>query len=238
MPWQLQLFMPPAYSRPPNMKKRFLFCPLLCAACVWLVLNASADPILPFQQPISDQLNADLLVSPSDKTLNSANNAFHKTSKSLSGDISILHNLDKLLADVPGYSSLLDNAANDYQADFQVRRDVIDQQLIPAPISANKTTARSSIASLDKAISNSVHAASTEARITRLKTVATKLNSASNAVQRALYTPLGFSSMVAHIGALSDGEQQGSVVAAASFQTADGSFIGEFNERTTQAFWK
>ena len=210
---------------------RFLLCPLLCVAS--FVLTANADPLLSFQQPIADQLNTDLLATPGDKTLNSALNTFHKTSKSLSSDISILRSLDKLLADRAGYGSLLDDAANDYQADFQSRRDAIDQQLIPAPISVNKTTARSSIASLDKAISNSVNAASTELRITRLKTVATRLTSASNAVQRALNTPLGFSSMVAHIGALSFNTSKGSIVSSASFQTTDGNFIGGYTTNGT-----
>ena len=210
------------------MKMRFLLGSLLCVASVALVLNTSADPILSFQQPIADQLTADLAANSADKTLNSALNTFHKTSKSLSGDISILRSLDKLLADRAGYGPLLDTAANGYQADFQSRRDELNNQVIPAPISANKALARTAIAGVDKALSNAVHAASTATRITRLQLAATKLAFASNAVQRALHTPLGFSSMVAHVGALSFNTSKGSVVSSASFQTADGTFIGDY----------
>jgi hypothetical protein len=52
-------------------------------------------------------------------------------------------------------------------------------------------------------------------------------------VQRALKTPLGFSSMVAHIGALSFNTAKGSIVSSASFQTTDGNFIGGFTTNGT-----
>jgi hypothetical protein len=216
------------HTRAANMKMCLLLRPLLSIACATLVLCANADPILPYQQPIADQLAIDQGINNGDKTINKAVNTFHKTSKSLNSDISILRSLNKLLADTPGYASLLDNAANAYQSDFQGRRDELNEQIIPAPLGVNKTFARSSIAKVDKALSNAVNAATTTLRISSLSTAASKLASASNAVQRALKSPVGFSSMFAHIGELSFTTTKGSVVAAANFQTADGTFIGEF----------
>jgi hypothetical protein len=86
------------------MKKHFV-CSVLIALA--LVPAASADPILPYQQPIEQQLTADLNGGTGNTaTLSKALTAYGKKSKSLSSDISILRNLNDLLADEAGYESL------------------------------------------------------------------------------------------------------------------------------------
>jgi len=216
------------------MKMRFLVRPLLClASLLALVSNSSADPILAFQKPIENQLTNDLVANPGNRTLINGLNAYRKPSKSLNTDITILRNLNKTLASTAGYLTLIETAANDYQADFQSRRDAIVQQLVPAPLGVNRTAARLTIATVDKAISNAVNAASFSTRLVRLATVASKLSSASNSVQRALRSPLGFSAMTANIGRLSFESKKGSVAGSPNFQTDDGTFIGEFTTNGT-----
>ncbi len=216
------------------MKLRFLLSSLSCAVSATLVFQAGADPILPYQQPIEQQLTSDINGGIGDlRTLNSALRSYHKTSKSLSGDTTILRSLDKLLAATPTYVPLLSNAANAYQSDFQGRRDELNEQLIPAGLNVNKTYARSALVRVNNALSNAVHAATTSTRITRLQTAASKLAAASNAVQRALRTPLGFSSMMAHIGALSFQSSRGSITGGANFRTAEGTFVGQFTTNGT-----
>lgn len=202
---------------------------LLCGVSFAVILSSSADPILPFQQPIADQLNNDLAINSSDKTLNAALNKFHKTSKSLSGDITILRGLNSLLMDTAGYPPLLDAAANDYQSDFQLRRDALNEQLIPAPITATKTLAHTALIGLDKALSNAVNSVSTSARLTRLQSAATKLASASNAVQRALKAKsLPFSSVVARIGQLSMNATKLTAINGPAFVSGTGTASGQF----------
>ena len=216
------------------MKMCLLLGSWLLAASAALVLNSSADPVLPYQQPIAQQLTNDLAMHVGDaKTLNSALTTFHRTSKSLSGDTSILRGLDKLLAGTSNYIPLLSNAARAYQLDFQGRRDALNQRLIPAGLGVNKTFARTAIARVDNALSNAVHAATTSTRITRLQTAAQNFSAALNAVQNARNTRLGFSSMIAQIGALSFQPIKGSINGAANFQTADGTFIGQFTSNGT-----
>ncbi len=106
------------------MKMRFLQLPSLLFASAALVISSSADPILPYQDPIAAQLTADLNAGTGDaQTLNRALSAYHKTSKSLKSDIGILKNLNSILADTAGYPPLLLGASVAYQSDFQGRRD-------------------------------------------------------------------------------------------------------------------
>ncbi len=216
------------------MKMRFHIRSLLAIVSACAFVSATcADPILPYQAPIKDQLTADLANDPGNKALISGLAAYGKTSKSLGGDISILRRLDRTLDELSGYPSLIESAANDYQSDFQARRDAIRQQLVPAPLGLNRTAAHLSILNLDKAISNAVHAASVSTRLSRLSMVASRLTTASNSVQRALKSKLGVSAMTANIGRLSFESRRGSVVGSPNFQTDNGTFIGEFTENGT-----
>jgi hypothetical protein len=210
------------------MKIHLLVGPVLLG-CV-LVPFAPADPILPYQQPIEQQLTTDLNGGAGNAaTLNRALNAYHRASRSLSGDISILRSLNDLLASESGYASLLADAANAYLADFQPRRDAIVEQLRPAPRSTSKTLARKQIRRLDGALSNAVDAASTAQEISALQSAAAKLINTSNTVQRALRAPIGLSSMVARIGALSFQSTRGFIVGGTNFTSAPGAGSGAFD---------
>ncbi len=213
------------------MMMRFLFGSALFAACSTLVWDASADPILPYSQPVSVQLTNDLNGgSPAARTLEKALQAYHKTSKNLRGDTTILRNLNNLLGEVSGYAPLLADATSGYQADFQVRRDEITAQLIPAPISANKTAARTALTRVNNSLSNAVLAATTAKRIQHLQSAAQRLAAASNNVQRALRTKPGLSQMAARIGKLSFNATKGEVVGGGNFYNNVGGTIGEFSE--------
>ena len=174
---------------------------MLLTAASLLAWNAKADPILPYSQPVAAQLTSDINGgSPDVKTLERALKSFHATSKSLRGDANILRNLNTTLNPIAGYAPLLTNAALDYQADFQLRRDEITGQLIPAPISANKTSARSALTRVNNSLSNAVLATTTAKRIQHLQNAASLLATASNSVQRARHTRPGRSQIVARHG--------------------------------------
>jgi hypothetical protein len=210
------------------MKMHFVCSALIALA---LVPAASADPILPYQQPIEQQLTADLNAGTGNTaTLNKALTAYGKASKSLSSDISILRNLNDLLADEAGYESLLADAASAYLSDFQVRRNVLGEQLRPAPRSSTKTTAQKQLRRLDGSLSNAVNATSTAQRISALQSSATKLINTSNTVQRALRTRSGLSSMVAQIGAISFQSTRGFIAGGTNFSAAPGTGVGVFND--------
>lgn len=211
------------------MKMRFLVRSALFAVCVSLVWPAAADPILPYQQPVAVQLTNDLNGGgPDAPTLQRAINSFHARSKNLRGDTTILRNLNNLLGGIAAYPPLLTNAALDYQADFQLRRDEITAQLLPAPISANKTAARTALTRVNISLSNAVIATTTARRIQRLQTAAQQLAAASNSVQRALRTRPGLSKMVARIGGLSFNSDRGQVIGSGDFFNNVGATIGEF----------
>ena len=210
-----------------NMLSRSAFLSLLVG--VVSVFQAAADPILPYQQPIAAQLNNDLNAHTGDlKTLNKALDAYHKTSKSLNGDLTILKNLNSLLDTTAGYAPLLSDAAANYLTDFQVRRDAIREQLRPAPRSATKNSANRTLAQLDNALSNAVLHTVTSKRITDLQSAAQRLTSASNTVQRALRQPLRLSSLGARIGVLKFQSNRGTVAGDTSFLTSSGTTIGDF----------
>jgi hypothetical protein len=211
------------------MKKRFLLGSVLLATGCLLVQDAAADPILPYSQPVAVQLTNDINASsPETPTLLKALNAYHATSTSLYKDTVILRNLNNLLDEVAGYDPLLEDAALDYQEDFGIRRDEITAQLIPAPISANKTSARRALTRVSNTLSNAAIATTMAKRISRLQTAAKQLNAASNSVQRALRTKAGLSKMVASIGALSFSSEKGQVIGGGDFMNNEGSTIGEF----------
>jgi hypothetical protein len=229
-PAQLQLFFAPAYSRTKFMKMRFLRGSLVLTVAGLLVFNAKADPILPYSQPIAVQLTNDINGgSPDVKTLERALKSFHTTSKSLRGDANILRSLNTTLTPIISYAPLLTNAALDYQADFQLRRDEITGQLIPAPISANKTSARTALTRVNNSLSNAVIAPTTAKRIQHLQTAASQLTLASNSVQRALRTRPGLSKMVARIGGLSFNSDKGQVVGGGNFYNDEGGAVGRFS---------
>ena len=229
-PAQLQLFFAPAYSRTKFMKMRFLQGSLLLTVAGLLAWNAKADPILPYLQPVAVQLTDDINAgSPDVRTLERALKSFHQTSKTLRSDANILRSLNTSLNSITGYAPLLTNAALDYQADFQLRRDEITGQLIPAPISANKTSARTALTRVNNSLSNAVIATTTARRIQFLQTAAQQLASASNSVQRALRTKPGLSKMVARIGGLSFNSDRGQIIGSGNFFNDVGTTVGEFS---------
>jgi len=216
------------------MKKHLL---LLSLCFVAMLAPLHADPILPYQQPIAAQLTNDLNSGGGDTaTLNKALDTYHRNSKSLNGDISILRDLNNLLATTPNYPALLANAAADYLTDFQGRRDELYEQLRPAPRSTTKDSARKQLSRIDKALSNAEMAVVTSERIKHLGTAAEKFPNASNTVQRALKQPVGLSSVVAHIGALKFKATKGSITGGTNFQAGGGLAFGEFSSNGVLSF--
>jgi hypothetical protein len=212
------------------MKMPLLLRSLLTAAALsFSLLNAGAQPILPYQQPIEQQLRDDIAAGSGDlKTLNRALDAYNRTSRSLTGDIGILRDLNSLLATNPNYPTLLSDAANAYLGDFQGRRDQLAEQLRPAPRSATKTSAQTLLRKLDMSLSNAVVAADTTDRIKHLQSAAAKIPQTSNTVQRALRAPIGLSSVFARIGALRFASVRGGIAGGPTFQSDPGTAIGEF----------
>lgn len=157
-----------------------------------------ADPLLPYSQPIATKLSNDMVTAEA----RSALRAYHRPSKSLSTDISILRNLNNLLAGNPEYDPLLADAVSGYTADFQARQEAIRVQALPAPLSKPRTN---SFGRLDFIRNLLVNTATNEDRGTQLRqlnTVAGRLIPASNMVQRALSAPVGNGGVWANIGRL------------------------------------
>jgi hypothetical protein len=211
------------------MKMRFLLLPALLVTGL-AALECAADPILPYQQPIEAQLTNDLAAgSPDARTLERALATYHRTSKSLRGDTTILRSLNSRLTTVAGYGVLLSNAAVAYKDDFLLRHEELEQQLVPAPISANKTAARTALTRVENSLSNALHATSDTARIRNLHTAAQRLAAASNSVQVALRTRPGLSVMVARVGSLSFNTERGRIAGSADFVSGTGGAVGEFS---------
>ena len=211
-----------------NMLSRSAFLSLLVG--VASVFQASADPILPYQQQIEMRLTNQIALGVGDLTaLNKALDAFHKKSKNLSGDITILQNLNNILDEELGYPPLISDAATDYLTDFSVRRDVLYELLRPAPRSSTKDSARKSLGKLDNALSNAVIATNITSELSYLQTAAQKLNTSSNNVQMALKQPIRLSSMGAFIGALKFRSSAGYVTGGTNFATNPGTAVGEFS---------
>jgi hypothetical protein len=188
-----------------------------------------ADPILPYQQPIAQQLTNDIDGGTGDaNTLNRALTTYHRASRSLSGDIGILRDLNNLLASNPNYPTLLSNAASAYLTDFQARRDAMREQLRPAPRSTTKDSANLLLRKIDRALATAEVATATTDRIQSLATAATKIPVASNTVQRALKQRIGLSSMSARIGVLKFTSSKGFITGGTNFQSGTGATIGEF----------
>jgi hypothetical protein len=213
---------------PANMKMHLLLSSLLIMGAALPVSEACADPILPYQQPIEQQLTNDLAMGSGDaNTLTKALDTYHRTSKSLSSDIGILRDLDNLLAETPNYPALLTNAANDYLNDFEIRRDALVEQLRPAPISTTKTSAQKMLDKITAALSNAENATVLSKRIAYLQTAATKIPPTSNTIQRALRTKVGLSVMKAKVGVLKFKSTRGGITGG-TFQTEVGNAIGDF----------
>jgi hypothetical protein len=210
------------------MKVHFLLCSALFVAAV---LTTHADPILPYQQPIAQQLTNDIEGGSGDlTTLNRALDTFHRTSKSLNGDISILRDLNNLLASNPNYPTLLADAAAGYLGDFHGRHDALRTDLLPAPRSSVKDSARRLLNRINNALAEADVATTTSERIKELGTAAAKLPNASNTVQRALRQKQGLSSMVARIGALRFSSSKGFIAGGTNFHPGIGATVGEFTK--------
>ena len=212
------------------MKMHLLLNSLLTiSAASLLVFRAGADPILPYQLPIAQQLTNDIDSGTGDqRTFGSANRAYHQRSRSLSGDITILRSLNSLLAEEPNYPTLLKMAADNYLADFTARRAALAEQLRPAPRSSTKNSARSLLLRIDRSLTNAAAATSTADEINSLASAATRLDTASNTVQRALHQPVGLSSMSARIGALGFQSTRGFIAGGTNFQSTEGTGNGVF----------
>jgi hypothetical protein len=205
------------------------FAPVLLSLATALFVNA--DPILPYQQPIFQQITNDLEMGTGNATaLNKALTTYERNSKSLSGDIGILRDLNNLLADEPNYPALLANAISSYTTDFEGRRDALREQLRPAPRTTTKTSAQSLLRKIDRALGTAEIATATSAQIKALADAAAKIPTASNTIQRALRAPVGLSSMVAKIGALKFNATRGFIAGGTNFQTGVGATIGEFEK--------
>jgi hypothetical protein len=212
------------------MKTPVLLGCLLLVASVALVFEAGADPILPYQQPIAQQLTNDIAGGAGDANiLNKALSTYHRSSKSLQGDISILRDLNDLLATTPNYPALLAEAAAAYLTDFSGRRDELYEQVRPAPRSTTKDSAKKLLGKIDAALSSAELATNTSDRIKHLGTAAGKFPNTSNTVQRALKQPIGLSSMIARVGALKFKSTKGFITGGTNFQSNTGTTIGEFS---------
>jgi hypothetical protein len=214
------------------MKMRFLLGSLLVA---WLALlpvfRAVADPILPFQKPIEQRLTNEIAlgIGPQD-TLNKALNAYHKTSKSLNGDLSILSNLNGLLNDVTGYPPLVVQAADDYMAELHIRNVELTMELIPAPLTDTRKNTTRQLTKVETTLSKAATAAeetNTTSQISKLSNAASQQKSASNMVQQSLGKPIGLSSMNAYVGSIYFKSSKGTTVGGTNFTSRLGTAIGE-----------
>jgi hypothetical protein len=211
------------------MKLHLVLCSALLLTAA--IVPVQADPILPYQQPIAQQLTNDIEGGGGNvNTLNKALDTFHRNSKSLNGDISILRDLNTLLASEPNYPTLLANAADAYLTDFQGRRDALREQLRPAPRSKVKDSANRLLQKIDRALATAEVATATSDQIKSLGTAAAKFPQASNTVQRALRQPIGLSSMVARIGALRFTSSKGFIAGGTNFHPNIGAVVGEFTK--------
>lgn len=208
------------------------FHQLLVCSVLWIFAASPllhADPVLPYQDPIRQQIESDLSGGGGDvNTLNKALDTYHRNSRSLSGDIGILRDLNALLADMPNYPALLAAAADAYRGDFEGRRDGLREQLRPAPRSTTKDSANRLLRKIDKALGTADVATATSDQIKALGQAAARFPITSNTVRRALRAPIGLSSMVARIGALKFASSRGGITGGTNFNANQGATIGEF----------
>jgi len=213
------------------MKMRFLPVSVLatCAALLF-VFRLTADPIYPYQQPIEQRLiNEIALGIGPQSTLNKALNAYHKSSKSIGGDLSILGNLNKLLNDVTGYPPLLSQAANDYMASLLAMNVELAVELVPAPLTSTRQYAINQLRRVETTLSQAASATTTGAQISKLSNAASQQKTASNQVQQALHQPIGFSSMYARVGLITFKSANGSTSGGTNFSSGVGTAIGELS---------
>lgn len=210
-----------------NMLSRSASLTLL--AGVVSVFQAVADPVLPFQKPIEQRLTNEIALGIGNQTtLNKALDAYQKKSKALSGDTTILNNLNNLLDTTTGYPPLISDAATTYLSYFQVQRDELYNQLRPAPLSSTRTSAVKKLAKLDNVLSNAVLATTISKQISDLQSAAQKIPDASNTIRMALKQPIRLSSMTAMIGALKFKSSSGYVSGGTNFATGEGAMVGDF----------
>ena len=203
------------------------FAPVLLSLAAVMFVNA--DPLLPFQKPIFQQITNDMENGGVDaNTLDKALNIYQRTSRSLSGDIGILRDLNSLLADEPNYPTLLANAAAAYTTDFEGRRDALREQLRTAPRGTVKDSANTLLRKIDKSLATAEVATAISSQIKALANAAAKIPATSNTIQRALRQPIGLSSMSARIGVLKFTATKGFIAGGTNFQTGPGATIGEF----------
>jgi hypothetical protein len=231
---QLQLFRSTAYSARLIMKMHLLFNSwLMVGAASLLVFRAAADPILPYQQPIAEQLTNDINSGTGhQRTFASANDVFNRRSRSLYGDISILRDLNSLLHDEPNYPTLIKTAADNYLADFRVRSADLAEQLLPAPRSSTKRSARDQLSLVDRSLANAAAATSTSSELSFLATATTRMIVASNTIRRALRQPVGLSGMTARIGFLDFTATRGFIAGGTNFLSTEGTGNGVFTPTT------
>ncbi len=213
------------------MKMHLLLNSLLAFGAISLLgLRAVADPILPYQLPIAQQLTNDINSGAGNQAaLGRANQEFHHRSRSLSGDLVILRSLNSLLHDEPNYPALLQAAADDYLADFTARSAALADQLRAAPRSSTKSSARSLLRRIDDSLSNAALAATTSAKLRLLANAASRFGPAVNIVRNALRQPVGLSSMSARIGALDFQATRGFIAGGTNFQATPGTSNGLFD---------
>lgn len=188
----------------------------LCGVMTALVglLSASADPILPYTQPVAAQLSNDVAAlqaipdrTPEENkrlaTGNSALRSYRRTSRNFTTDISILRSLDSLLARSPGYPALLADAVTGYINDFYSREEELRTSVLTAPRSMIRSNALAQLNSITNKLAHASTAATTTKAIPFVQAAAQKLPVASNNVVHALTARVRLSSMGASIGRLS-----------------------------------
>lgn len=212
------------------MKMHLLQSLFVAGLTATLVQRAAADPILPYQLPIAQQLTNDINSGTGNQAAFSrANREYHATSRTLSGDISILRNLDQILEAEPGYAALLKTAADGYLADFTARSAALAEQLRPAPRSSTKTSAQSTLNRINSSLSNAAVATTIASEISHLASAASRIPTASNTVQSALRQPISLSSMSARVGVLGFKSSRGFILGGTNFTSTAGTGNGLLN---------
>jgi hypothetical protein len=199
------------------------------------MLQAVADPVLPYTLPVATQLSNDVAVleanpdrtSEEDKNLQddrAALNSYRRTSKSLNTDVSILKDIQGLLADQPAtYDDLVAGAIKDYLIDFHGRVDVLSEELLPAPLSKSKTNALNLLDDLYAKLADGVSVLDTDPKksLKDLSKVASKLPKATNSVEKALKADLKYSSLLAMVGKINFKSNNGSTFGGLTNGTLD-----------------
>lgn len=172
---------------------------------------AVADPILPYANPIAEQLAVDIATLEANPDRTPADNqqlrdsraaleAFERTSTSLPGDVAILRNLNTTLP--IAYETLLTGVVTEYVGDFHARRQDFESQLASTPRSAARRLATTQLRSISNILSRIEEPATTARNLDHLGSAARRLVTVSNVVRRATLARTMPSSMTARIGRL------------------------------------